>query len=444
MDERAAIDGQTLSELEILPQGSDSSGLLRLTGNARTRGGRLALRTRLCAPFSAPARIVEVQDAVRFLFDRHCGGSTLLDAAEVSLVERYLDSRYAVLAPNGPIAARWMAVRYPDLAREARGGADGVRSLAERALRIAETLGRPDPPPRELNRILAPAGATARALHDVVSRFGRSARDALRLDALLRGEHRRLVEGCLDGIHQVDALLAMAETTRTRAWVFPEVVPDAAILHVEGLHHPLIDRPVANDVRLGSDAPLMFLMGPNMGGKTTLMKAAGIAVYLAQVGMGVPACAMRFTPFAGVLSGISPTDSVQQGTSFFLSEVRRLHRAAESLASGGRFLLLFDEMFRGTNYPDALEASRAVILAFARCRNSAMILSSHAIELARGIETVPGVELWHFDVALEQDGPRHRYRLEKGPFSGRLGMSLLDREGLLGLLDALPPATLEA
>ncbi len=447
MSDRAMMtDHQTLSELEILPSGPDAVGFLQLMKPARTRGGRETLRARFSAPFSTPGAILAAQDVLRFLLPRLRPSTRLIDAQAVVAVEHYLDSRYAVgsfgQGVGAEFAARWTAFRYRDLVSEAAIGITSVKALAEISLQLCAELTRADTP-ADLAMIVTGLAASAGAVRDTFGRVRapRSAAGVLRLDSLFRGEFRPRVQACLEWIHVLDALLAMAETTRDRDWVFPAIAsdPEPATLVLGGLRHPLLDRPVANDVRLDANVPLMFLTGPNMAGKTTLMKAVGIAVYLAQLGMGVPAASMRFTPFAGILSGIGAADTVRLGYSFFLSEVRRLRQAAEHLATGRRWLLLFDEVLRGTHAGDALDAAFAVVASFAQCRTSATIISSHAFELVPRIERLPGVALRHFEVSLEGSRPSYPYRLEDGAFSGRPAAAVLAQERLLEALGALPP-----
>lgn len=442
------IDHQTLMELEVFPAEADGTGLYQLLGRTRTPGGREALRTRLSAPFSDADSIRGAQDALRFVLTHTGACDLLLKSRELSLVERYLESRYATLPGEHGYASAlrlwWTAFRYADLLREAREGTAAVRSLVRATLEFCQEARRRSAP-RGLQGVIETLEASSARLGEVLGQAGPSPSGAgvLRLDTVLRREACPWIDQCLGAIYRLDAISVMAETTRARGWVFPEILDgsDEAEFSVAGLHHPLIDRPVANDVRFDVDSPLLFLTGPNMAGKTTFMKAVGLAVYLAQLGMGVPARTMRLAPFATLISGMSPMDSVRLGCSYFLSEVRRLRLAAESLASGRRALLLFDEIFRGTNFHDAIGASSAVVTAFAQCRTSATIISSHAAELVPRVQTLPGVALGHFDMKLAEGAPVYPYRLEEGAFTGQMAMVLLGQEKLLDILGQLPPRT---
>jgi DNA mismatch repair ATPase MutS len=439
------IDGVTLSDLEVFPGGAGDRGLFQLLDRTYTRGGREILRERLALPFSQPRAILDTQEALRFLLRNAEAVGLVLESQEIGAAEHYLRSRYVPLQPfdgmRASLAARWVALRYPELLLEARQGTIGVRALVGRVLDLCRSLAAGRPP----SALAGTLSALERAGREV-SVILRQHREAgapsavLRLDAALRGPARPRIEQCVRGLYHLDALLAMAVATREHGWEFPVIVEEATgvVFQAEGLYHPLLERPVANDLCSDAGSPLMFLTGPNMAGKTTLMRAAGLAVYLAQLGMGVPARSMRLAPFSAVISGISPVDSARLGCSHFLSEVRRLRLAAEALATGERTLLLFDEIFRGTNFHDALEASYGVISAFASCGNGATIISSHAAELLPRIEGLPGVRLAHFELALVEGVPRYSYRLREGAYSGRMAMVLLGQEKLLDVLRRLP------
>ncbi|MGG2319957.1 MutS-related protein, partial [Salmonella enterica] len=85
-------------------------------------------------------------------------------------------------------------------------------------------------------------------------------------------------------------------------FVFPEIVETITpVLSVKQVYHPLLHTPVAYDVNLQQEKNFIFLTGANMAGKSTFIKAVGVAVYLAHVGMGVPAQHMRLSLFDGLL-----------------------------------------------------------------------------------------------------------------------------------------------
>lgn len=445
MADTLRVDAQSLADLEVFPR--EGEGLFERLDCTSTAGGRTELRRRFASPLCRGSEIREVQDAVRFLEEHPEPTRRLIETPGQAMVDCYLDSRFATLsfAPGTISGARaaWTALRHPELVRHARSGLGAVASLAAAVDAWCVKAREPGVPrlllteAHMLDRVRSEVGA------DLPSDVAQApAGRLLRLDAEMRTTRRQALRASLEGLHRLDALAALAEATRRLSGTLPEVLEGGSgpALEMTGLRHPLIEAPVANDLTMRPDAPLILLTGPNMAGKTTFMRALGLAVVLAQIGMGVPAARMRFRPFDHLITGITPLDSVREGSSSFLSEVRRLRMAAEALASGRRALLLFDEMFRGTNAEDALEASGQVIQAFSRCRNSVIVISSHASALVPGFAEAGGVDMHCFDMEVRDGMPSFDYRLRDGAFTGRLAQVLIRQEGLTDVLARLSEA----
>ena len=182
---------------------------------------------------------------------------------------------------------------------------------------------------------------------------------------------------------------------------------------------------------------MVFLTGPNMAGKTTYLRSAALAVFLAQVGMGVPASKARLTPVDVLFTSLNPSDNLRAGLSYFLAEVKRVKAAAEILARGERAFILFDEVFRGTNVRDALEASAEVILGFARAKGSGFIFSSHLIELVEKLRSNPAIRFHCFDGSVVKGVATYSYELKKGVSDQRLGLLLLRQERVPELISQI-------
>jgi DNA mismatch repair protein MutS len=105
--------------------------------------------------------------------------------------------------------------------------------------------------------------------------------------------------------------------------------------------------------------------------------------------------------------------------------VNRVRDAAAHLAEGRRAFVLFDEVFKGTNVRDALEASKTVILGFAKARGSGFIFSSHLVELVDALEREGRVQFYFFEGKLESGRATYSYELRAGVSRQRLGLQLL-------------------
>jgi len=239
-------------------------------------------------------------------------------------------------------------------------------------------------------------------------------------------------------LYDLDALMAMAAAMGEKGLAFPDLAegPDF-ILDGEGVFHPFLRNPVGNPVKVTGEKGLVFLTGPNMAGKTTYLKATAVSAFLAHLGMGVPAERLRFSPLDALYSGLSPEENLREGLSYFMAEVRRVRVIAEAVASGRRTFVVFDEVFRGTNVMDALDASRLVIRGFANCRTSGFIFSSHLVALAEDLNQEPSVQFAFFDGKIQDNRALFEFRLKEGVSGQRFGLQLLEQEGLPELLGSL-------
>ena len=115
------------------------------------------------------------------------------------------------------------------------------------------------------------------------------------------------------------------------------------------------------------------------------MKSIGTNLYLAHLGFPVAASQLEFSLLDGLFSSINVPDDIQKGYSHFFAEVLRVKDVALQVRSGKRLLVLFDELFKGTNVKDAYDATLAVTEAFARFRDCLFVISTHIIEVGEAL-----------------------------------------------------------
>jgi DNA mismatch repair ATPase MutS len=257
----------------------------------------------------------------------------------------------------------------------------------------------------------------------------------LQQDRSVRLQARSTLDRMRQLICEIDALVSLAEITRQKGFVLPDVVTEQpGQLEAHGLYHPFLTEPVTNDLTFSAAQNFVFLTGPNMAGKTTYLRACGVMLYLAHLGMGVPAAHLRFAPFDVLLSAIDLTDNLRAGVSFFRAEALRMKTLARALADGQRVFAILDEPFKGTNVRDALDASRAVFQLLALSRNSVFLVASHLIELADALDTLPSVVSRRFEA--DESGPDlcYDYIARPGVSGQRLGMRVLQQERVFDLL----------
>ncbi len=237
---------------------------------------------------------------------------------------------------------------------------------------------------------------------------------------------------------QLDAWYGMAMAVKELDLVFPTFIQsEKPLLKVKGLYHILLSEPVAYDLELNENNNFIFLTGANMAGKSTFIKAVGAAVFLAHTGMAVPARLMELSLFDGLLSNINVVDNVMKGESYFYNEVQRIKKTILKINDGRKWLILIDELFKGTNVQDAMKCSTVVIEGLIKIKNSLFILSTHLYEISTTLKNYPNIDFKYFETKVEDEQLSFNYNLKDGISNDRLGYLILKREKVIELLENL-------
>ncbi len=158
-----------------------------------------------------------------------------------------------------------------------------------------------------------------------------------------------------------------------------------------------------------------------MAGKSTFIKSVGTAVFLAHTGMGVPAKNMELSLFDGMLSNINVMDNIVKGESYFYNEVQRIKSTITKVNDGRKWLILIDELFKGTNVQDAMKCSSAVIEGLLKMKNSIFILSTHLYEIGEALKVHPNIHFNYFETTVVDDQLSFSYQLKPGISNDRFG-----------------------
>lgn len=265
-----------------------------------------------------------------------------------------------------------------------------------------------------------------------------SAAEILRFGAFLRRQFKNEVFELIDIYSRLDAYYSMAAACDRYHLSFPEFVESSEpFIEAKQLFHLLLPTPVSYDVELSRQTNFLFLTGANMAGKSTYIKAVGVAVYLAHVGMGVPAESMQLSLFNGLLSNIQVIDNIIKGESYFFNEVQRIRNTIERISDGKKWLILIDELFKGTNVQDAMKCSTTVIEGLRKMNNALFILSTHLYEIGESLKQYPNIQFRYFETHVEDDQLVFSYHMKEGISNDRLGYLILRKEGVVELLERL-------
>jgi DNA mismatch repair protein MutS len=255
-------------------------------------------------------------------------------------------------------------------------------------------------------------------------------------DVLLRFRHRETIRQLLRHIYTLDVYITAAKVARERGFSFARALPAGTQgTKLDGVYHPLLKDAVPNTLEITPDGNVLFLTGANMAGKSTFMKSLGIALFLAHVGLPVPAAAMEFTVLDGLYATINLPDNLGLGASHFYAEVLRVKKVAQELGRSRNIFVLFDELFRGTNVKDAYEATIAITTAFAQKKNSLFVISTHIIEAGPVLERrAANIRFLYLPTLMEGNVPVYTYTIRPGITADRHGMIIINNEGILDTL----------
>jgi len=204
-------------------------------------------------------------------------------------------------------------------------------------------------------------------------------------------------------ISHVDCTRTIAKVSQSQGWTCPSIDQQEgeAFLDIKGLRHPLVTNTrvayVQHDVVLGPDSWLVY--GMNASGKSTLMKAVGISVLLAQSGSYVPAKSLTIRPFHSIYTRILNNDNLAMGLSSFaveMSELRDILRQANAST-----LVLGDELCSGTESVSAMALVASGIQWLTKCK-AKFIFATHLHDLPTVLDTASlNLKVWHLHVEYD-------------------------------------------
>ena len=208
-----------------------------------------------------------------------------------------------------------------------------------------------------------------------------------------------------EAVATVDVLAALAQLAERHNYVRPEVHVDYRLEIREG-RHPVVERMmpreefIPNDVVLDEDRSIMILTGPNMAGKSTLLRQVGLIQLLAQIGSFVPARAARLPVCDRIFTRVGASDNLVRGQSTFMVE---MHETASILhAATPRSLVLLDEIGRGTATYDGVSIAWSVTEYLHEKLRAKTIFATHYHELTQLGDLLPS--LVNYNVAVREVG----------------------------------------
>jgi DNA mismatch repair protein MutS len=215
-------------------------------------------------------------------------------------------------------------------------------------------------------------------------------------------------------------------------WCLPSLDESLDFEVKKGAHAILMERMEARLIRndLSLSAPqhhCLTLTGPNMGGKSTLLRQTGLQVLLGQSGCWIPAASARWGIFSSIFTRIGAQDHLLEGKSTFLVEMSELAMLFHQ--SDTRSLLILDEIGRGTSTYDGLSLAWASCEWLCQTRKARALFATHYHELTQLEGKLPGFKNAHLSVSKES-GLHFEYQLRKGPIHDSFGIDVARMAGV--------------
>ena len=264
-------------------------------------------------------------------------------------------------------------------------------------------------------------------------------REAEVVDQLRRrvGAEITRVQASAAVLAQLDVWAALADVAERERYVRPEITADFT-LELEGSRHPVVERMTAretfipNDVLLDEAGRVILLTGPNMAGKSTLLRQVGLCVVLAQIGSFVPCRRAKIGVVDRLFTRVGASDNLVRGQSTFMVEMSET--SAILHAATARSLVLLDEIGRGTSTYDGVAIAWAVTESLHNTIGCKTIFATHYHELTQLTEELEHVR--NFNVAVREVGDEivFLHRLEPGGADRSYGIHVGRLAGLPDLV----------
>jgi DNA mismatch repair protein MutS len=240
-------------------------------------------------------------------------------------------------------------------------------------------------------------------------------------------------------VAELDVLASLAEVAARESYVRPELTDDFS-LEISAGRHPVVERMmprekfIPNDVTLTEDARMIILTGPNMAGKSTVLRQVGLIVLMAQVGSFVPASKARIGVVDRLFTRVGASDNLVRGQSTFMVEMSEtsaiLHTATR------RSLVLLDEIGRGTSTYDGISIAWSVSEHLHDVVGCKTIFATHYHELTQLADILVAVRNYNVQVREVGDQVLFLHRLQPGGADRSYGIEV-------GRLAGLPPSVLK-
>lgn len=236
-------------------------------------------------------------------------------------------------------------------------------------------------------------------------------------------------------VGELDTYLAFAWLSLEQNYVRPTIdTSDSPRVTLLSSRHPVLEQMqaqknfVANDLIFARGESIL-LTGPNMAGKSTLMRQVAISALLMQVGCFVPAREANLPVFDRILTRIGSSDNLSEGLSTFMVEMTETAELVENSTKNS--LVILDEIGRGTATFDGMSLAQAILEYLHKSKRATIMFATHYHELAALEEELPGLHNYHMSIREKLGADvQFTYQLTKGAAGKSYGIQVATLAGL--------------
>ena len=234
-------------------------------------------------------------------------------------------------------------------------------------------------------------------------------------------EKKRDIQNLFEYIGKIDSAISVASLRAgTAQTCIPEFSTAVKAMEVSGMHHPLIEHCIENELTIENKS--ILITGSNMSGKSTFLRTLIINSILAQT---IYTCfASRFkSPMLKQFSSIRIDDDLFEGKSYYFQEVSIMASLLNQVESSDQKLFVLDEVFKGTNTIERIAAAKA-ILSYLNRENHIVLVATHDHELAELLSKE--YDLYHFTELVKDNELHFDHRIKIGPLKTRNAIKVLE------------------
>ena len=435
------VDKQTIRDLELFPDRRNDNSIYSFYKRTTTVGGQELLHEMFNAPVSDFEFLQNRKNEIAFFFENNL--CLELNSDQLDFIEYYLRNQRVPLKDN-IIDASFDGVKNKlkldrDYYTISKGILHIIQLLSKLKLFLAESQSFPlhlmlNEDLDKIRKFVA-----SKTLKKALSQTkDLSFSQINRLDQFFRVSNKNSLRELLETVYKIDVLQSLSKIMKSDGFTLPDYRSGSqSLFEVVSAFHPLLSTPIPNSFIFKPDSNLCFLTGPNMSGKSTFLKTIGLHIYLAHLGFPVPAKKLKISVFDGLFTTINLTDNLNLGYSHFYSEVKRVKDIVLKINSQKNLIVIFDELFRGTNVKDAYDASLIIISTLAKIRDNLFFISTHLLEVAENLDKNDSIMFNCFESELINQKPLYDFKIKEGISKERIGMLIIRNENIIDILEEI-------